>query len=190
MRDADYPWGVDDDQAIRFLNGIERGWGKGMTPRVFAPSIAQDERQVRSWAKFERMAVSPRGGSGPVQDVAGDRREGRAAHDPGSDSRNTPNRRSSHAGGRGPVHRGADSGCEVRRARRHRPLPLGRRLARGLGRGGGVPHGRAARTGARPCARHRDVHRHRRLHGACCGTGRSRVAKRPRPLLRTRHEST
>ena len=61
MRDADYPWGVDDDQAIRFLNGIERGWGKGMTPRLFAPSIAQDERQVRSWAKFERLAVSPGG---------------------------------------------------------------------------------------------------------------------------------
>ena len=46
MRDADYPWGVDDDQAIRFLNGIERGWGKGMTPRLFAPSIAQDERNL------------------------------------------------------------------------------------------------------------------------------------------------
>ncbi len=61
MRGADYPWGVDDDQAIRFLEGIERGWGKGMTPKLFAPSIAQDERQVRTWAKFERMAVSPGG---------------------------------------------------------------------------------------------------------------------------------
>ncbi len=61
MRGAGYPWGVDDDQAIRFLEGIERGWGKGMTPKLFAPSIAQDERQVRSWAKFERMAVSPGG---------------------------------------------------------------------------------------------------------------------------------
>ena len=61
MRDADYPWGVDDDQAIRLLDRIERGWGKGMTPRLFAPSIAQDERQVRSWAKFERLAVSPGG---------------------------------------------------------------------------------------------------------------------------------
>jgi pimeloyl-ACP methyl ester carboxylesterase len=61
MRGADYPWGVDDDQAIRFLEGIEQGWGKGMTPKLFAPSIAQDERQVRSWAKFERMAVSPGG---------------------------------------------------------------------------------------------------------------------------------
>jgi len=60
-RDADYPWGVDDEQAIRFLDGIEREWGKGMTTRLFAPSIAQDERQVRSWAKFERMAVSPGG---------------------------------------------------------------------------------------------------------------------------------
>ena len=61
MRSADYPWGVDDDQAIRFLEGIERGWGKGMTPKLFAPSIAQDERQVRTWGKFERMAVSPGG---------------------------------------------------------------------------------------------------------------------------------
>jgi pimeloyl-ACP methyl ester carboxylesterase len=61
MRGADYPWGVDDDQATRFLEGIERGWGKGMTPKLFAPSIADDERQVRTWGKFERMAVSPGG---------------------------------------------------------------------------------------------------------------------------------
>ena len=61
MRDADYPWGSDDDQAIRFLDRIEREWGKGMTAKLFAPSIAQDEREVRSWAKFERRAVSPGG---------------------------------------------------------------------------------------------------------------------------------
>jgi len=61
MRGPDYPWGIDDDQATRFLEGIERGWGKGMTPKLFAPSIAHDERQVRTWAKFERMAVSPGG---------------------------------------------------------------------------------------------------------------------------------
>ncbi len=60
QRDADYPWGVTDDQAIRFLDRIEREWGKGMTPRIFAPSIAQDERQVRAWAKFERPSATSR----------------------------------------------------------------------------------------------------------------------------------
>ncbi len=58
-RDADYPWAMSDDQAIRFLDRIDREWGKGMTAKVFAPSIAQDERKVRFWAKFERLAVSP-----------------------------------------------------------------------------------------------------------------------------------
>ena len=58
-RDADYPWATSDDQAIRFLDRIDREWGKGMTAKVFAPSIAQDERKVRFWAKFERLAVSP-----------------------------------------------------------------------------------------------------------------------------------
>jgi len=61
MKDADYPWGMSDDEAIRFLDRIEREWGKGLTARIFARSIARDERQVRSWAKFERMAVSPGG---------------------------------------------------------------------------------------------------------------------------------
>ena len=61
MRDVDYPWGMDDAQAIRFLDRIEREWGSGLTSKVFAPSIAHDEGQVRSWAKFERLAVSPGG---------------------------------------------------------------------------------------------------------------------------------
>ena len=58
-RDADYPWAGSDDQAIRLLDRIDREWGKGMTAKVFAPSIAQEERQVQSWAQFERLAVSP-----------------------------------------------------------------------------------------------------------------------------------
>jgi len=31
MRDVDYPWGVGDEQAIRFLDRIEREWGTGLT---------------------------------------------------------------------------------------------------------------------------------------------------------------
>ena len=61
MRDVDYPWGMDDAQAMGFLDRIDREWGKGMTAKIFAPSIAQDEGQVRSWAQFERLAVSPGG---------------------------------------------------------------------------------------------------------------------------------
>lgn len=60
-RDADYPWAMSDAQAIRLLDRIDREWGKGMTAKIFAPSIAQDEGQVRSWAQFERLAVSPGG---------------------------------------------------------------------------------------------------------------------------------
>ncbi len=60
-RDHDYPWAMTEEQVTRFLEMIEHQWGQGVTARIFAPSIAQDENHVRSWARFERLAVSPGG---------------------------------------------------------------------------------------------------------------------------------
>ncbi len=55
----DYPWALKDDQWKRFSQLIEENWGKGVTPRFFAPSRAADEAFVRGWGRFERRAVSP-----------------------------------------------------------------------------------------------------------------------------------
>ena len=59
LYDPEYPWGTPPDRLERFLERIDREWGTGMTAKIFAPSIAHDERQVESWGRFERLAVSP-----------------------------------------------------------------------------------------------------------------------------------
>ena len=61
LRDSEYPWAPTPAQLERFLDRIDREWGTGMTARMFAPSIAQDDGQVQSWGRFERLAVSPGG---------------------------------------------------------------------------------------------------------------------------------
>jgi pimeloyl-ACP methyl ester carboxylesterase len=55
----DYPWGPTPEIQARLERAIEKNWGTGFTPRLFAPSRAEDEAFVRAWAKFERRAVSP-----------------------------------------------------------------------------------------------------------------------------------
>jgi pimeloyl-ACP methyl ester carboxylesterase/class 3 adenylate cyclase len=57
----DYPWAPTEEQWTGLLARIEREWGTGYTPRLFAPSRAGDPEFVRAWARFERRAVSPGG---------------------------------------------------------------------------------------------------------------------------------
>jgi class 3 adenylate cyclase/alpha-beta hydrolase superfamily lysophospholipase len=59
LYDPEYPSAPTPAQIERFLERVDREWGTGMTARMFAPSIAQDDRHVQSWGRFERLAVSP-----------------------------------------------------------------------------------------------------------------------------------
>jgi pimeloyl-ACP methyl ester carboxylesterase len=59
LHDSEYPWAPTPAQLERFLERVDREWGTGITARYFAPSIAQDDRDVQSWGRFERLAVSP-----------------------------------------------------------------------------------------------------------------------------------
>jgi class 3 adenylate cyclase len=43
------------------LRQIGSAWGSGVSADLFAPSVANDESFRRSWARFERFAVSPAG---------------------------------------------------------------------------------------------------------------------------------
>ena len=61
LHDLDYPWAPTPDQLENFLKRVDLEWGTGITARVFAPSIAQDDLQVQAWGRFERLAVSPGG---------------------------------------------------------------------------------------------------------------------------------
>jgi pimeloyl-ACP methyl ester carboxylesterase/DNA-binding winged helix-turn-helix (wHTH) protein len=60
-RGPDYPIGIPADALFRFTERISAGWGTGVSADVFAPSVAEDKAFRRSWARFERFAVSPAG---------------------------------------------------------------------------------------------------------------------------------
>jgi len=60
LRDVDYPWGLPADRVPRVLQQIEELWGTGDRVGILAPSVAHDERFRRSFARYERLAMSPR----------------------------------------------------------------------------------------------------------------------------------
>ena len=62
LRAPDYPMGLPVDALERFLTRIEEQWGTGsLSADHFAPSLAEDAAFRQSWARFERLAVSPGG---------------------------------------------------------------------------------------------------------------------------------
>src|SRR3989440_5767810 len=62
VRAPDYPIGVPAGLFGQFLELVEESWGTGsMSADYFAPSLASDEAFRRSWARFERLGVSPSG---------------------------------------------------------------------------------------------------------------------------------
>jgi pimeloyl-ACP methyl ester carboxylesterase len=61
LRAPDYPIGLPREALDHYLEVLEQTWGTGATVNHFAPSRARDERFRQSWARFERLAVSPAG---------------------------------------------------------------------------------------------------------------------------------
>jgi pimeloyl-ACP methyl ester carboxylesterase len=61
LRAPDYPIGLPAAVLEKFVERIGREWGTGRSVEYFAPSLAHDEAFRRSWARFERFAVSPAG---------------------------------------------------------------------------------------------------------------------------------
>jgi pimeloyl-ACP methyl ester carboxylesterase len=57
----DYPLGLPPEALVTFTDRMFRGWGTGVSARGFAPSRADDEAFRASWARLERLAVSPAG---------------------------------------------------------------------------------------------------------------------------------
>jgi pimeloyl-ACP methyl ester carboxylesterase len=61
LRGPDYSVGIPPDEFEAFVKQMGTEWGSGVSADYFAPSVAQDEAFRRSWARFERFAVSPAG---------------------------------------------------------------------------------------------------------------------------------
>jgi class 3 adenylate cyclase len=55
----DYPIGAPPEAIDRTLEEAEATQGKGIMIDLFAPSVANDERLRRAWARYERQATSP-----------------------------------------------------------------------------------------------------------------------------------
>ena len=61
-RGPDYPIGLPAHLMEQFLDLVEASWGTGsVSADFFAPSVAHDAAFRQSWARFERLAVSPAG---------------------------------------------------------------------------------------------------------------------------------
>jgi class 3 adenylate cyclase len=57
----DYPLGLAPDVQERFIERVAEAWGTGVSARPFAPSRAEDAAFKSSWARLERLSVSPAG---------------------------------------------------------------------------------------------------------------------------------
>jgi pimeloyl-ACP methyl ester carboxylesterase len=61
LADESYPAGIAPELFTDFAERTVRNWGTGRSFRAFAPGAAADEAAVASWAKLERLSVSPAG---------------------------------------------------------------------------------------------------------------------------------
>jgi pimeloyl-ACP methyl ester carboxylesterase len=59
IRDASYPWPMDPAQRRTVIEAIPQQWGRGSYVDLLAPSLAEDERFRRWWARLERLGASP-----------------------------------------------------------------------------------------------------------------------------------
>jgi class 3 adenylate cyclase/pimeloyl-ACP methyl ester carboxylesterase len=58
-RAPDYPWGLPDEVANRYIAAIIGAWGSGEAARIGAPSEAHHQGFVERRARLERLAMSP-----------------------------------------------------------------------------------------------------------------------------------
>jgi pimeloyl-ACP methyl ester carboxylesterase len=61
MRTPDYASGIPQETLDGFIAQVVAGWGTGVSADLFAPSVATEPAFRKSWARFERFAVSPAG---------------------------------------------------------------------------------------------------------------------------------
>ena len=160
----DYPWAPKADDREREIAELERNWSERMDLDELAPE--RGRRVQGPPGDLPPAQRQPRRRGRPDADEHAARRPRRAPHDPGADPRSASRSRSGRERGGRPLDRRPDSGRKVRRAPRRGAHPLGRKHRRGRRRDRGVPDRRSSRARARPGARDRALHGHRRLDRA------------------------
>ena len=124
MRSEDHPWATSHEGWDQLQQLVDESWGTGVTARIFAPSRANDEAFVQSWARFERRAVSKgamRKILGMISDTDVRRvlpsitRCAKGASDQCANSRGAPYGRPGHSCRRRPLPCGTHTRCEHRR---------------------------------------------------------------------------
>ncbi len=55
----DYPIGRDPATNQKFLDRVGDRWGQGVSVKLFAPSMADDEAFIQAWGRLERSGLSP-----------------------------------------------------------------------------------------------------------------------------------
>jgi class 3 adenylate cyclase len=54
-----YPWAPDAEENEKIARGFGDAWGQGLLRFILAPSVADDERIARWFARLERLGASP-----------------------------------------------------------------------------------------------------------------------------------
>ena len=145
LRAADYPLGLPVNVLEAFRDWAEKTWGTGApSADFFAPNLAGDEGFRRSWARFERYAVSPAG----IKALLGMLHE--------TDARQTlsvirvptlvVHRQGDQVTRVEGAHRRTYSGRQIRRTAGKRSLPLGRRYGQRPERSRRVRHWSSSRA--------------------------------------------
>jgi len=58
-RAPDYPWGMPEATAQRYIERIIETWGRGLDATIGAPDLARSESFIARRARLERLAMSP-----------------------------------------------------------------------------------------------------------------------------------
>ena len=99
LRAADYPIGMPEDAAERFLEVWERSWGTGVVLELSAPSVAADAQMQRWAGRYMRLSVPPAIYPDVPMGAPGGRAVGAAEH-PGANADRAPGREPSTTGRR------------------------------------------------------------------------------------------
>lgn len=59
IRSHDYPWGMPEATAKRYIEQIIESWGQGLAATVAAPDLARSKSFIATRARLERLAMSP-----------------------------------------------------------------------------------------------------------------------------------
>jgi class 3 adenylate cyclase len=62
-RDVDHPWAPTREEHEAAIASYQKAWGTPIGLRIFAPSVAEDERWRQWWGRHLRLAASPSAGA-------------------------------------------------------------------------------------------------------------------------------